>query len=387
MRNLRNAEHVLYVIGSLGLGGSESQLLLLMKEVKKYKINCTLFVLEANGPLFDKFSSLGIPIVDGGYSSHGFRVARLLRLARSIFKLWLTAKRNRPDVLHAFLPLTNFLGAICGRAAGVPCVVTSRRGLGSHQDRYPLWRTFDRISNMLSNYVTVNSKAVLEDTVSRDGIKLDKLCLIRNGLDVSSCLFYSKSDDKDREKFDINESTILIIKVANLIPYKGHKDIISALVEVIKIVPDVKLFFAGDDRGIQVELMKYAKKIGVDQNIEFLGLRDDVPKLLSVMDIAVVASHEEGLSNALIEEMASGLPIVATAVGGNCELIEESGGGFLVEPGSVAELASAIIKLAKDSDLRTKLGALGASYAREKFSIDAMAKANLDLYNKGLNLN
>jgi len=374
---------VLFTIGSLGLGGAESQMVLLMRELSVRDWQCELFVLEAQGPLRAAIEAAGVPIHEGGYQSGASRWRRAGQLARALHRLWVLARRVRPDVLHAFLPLTSFLGAVAGRAAGVPLVLTSRRALGTHQDRHPVWKSFDRIANSLSHRVTVNSRAVAEDTVARDAIRRDKLVLIPNGIDFSRFDTSASTRSAIREQLGLGPHDPAIVAVGNLLAYKGHDDLFGALPAVLERHPRARLFLAGEDRGLEPHLRRLATSLGILPATVFLGRRNDIPDLLAAMDVFVLPSHEEGFSNALLEAMASGLGIVATDVGGNREALDEGACGLLVPAHDPVALATAVSRLLSDEDERAALGRRARDSVRARYTVSAMVNAHLALYRQG----
>jgi glycosyltransferase involved in cell wall biosynthesis len=168
--------------------------------------------------------------------------------------------------------------------------------------------------------------------------------------------------------------------VANLIPYKGHRELVKAFARIAADDPDVRLFLIGKDLGIAKDLMSRARRLGVANRINLMGRRRDVPMLLSAMDIGVLASHEEGFSNALLEKLAAGLPVVATNVGGNPEALEGMPDCILVGPEDPDDLArgllDAIGRLGADDQNRK----IRQSLVRERYSVDAMVDAYERLY-------
>jgi glycosyltransferase involved in cell wall biosynthesis len=168
--------------------------------------------------------------------------------------------------------------------------------------------------------------------------------------------------------------------VANLIPYKGHRELIEAFARVAADDPRLKLFLIGEDRGIKEVLIGDARRLGVADRVNLMGQRSDVPTLLSAMDIGVLASHEEGFSNALLEKLDAGLPVVATNVGGNPEALEGMPDCILVEPqdpdGLARGLTDVIGNLGTDDQNRK----IRQSLVRERYSVDAMVDAYERLY-------
>lgn len=372
---------VLYTIGSLELGGAESQMVMLIRELKKRGWHCELFVLEAKGPLKSILEQDGITIHDGGYVSEARKGVKIFLLLRAIVRFWRLTQQVRPDVLHAYLQMTNFIGALVGCVAGVKKIITSRRALGTHQDRHPYRKWLDKIANALSDRVTVNSNAVGQDTIFRDRIAPEKLVLIRNGLDFDCFGGLGGVRGDVRENLGLGGDEFGIIKVANLIPYKGHADLIYALPKVLEKWSNARLFLVGEDRGIQADLERLAFSLGVSDRVHFLGQRNDVPLLLMAMDLYVMASHEEGSSNALLEAMAAGLPIVATDVGGNREALDDGLAGMLVPPHDPGALSCAIEKLLDDEVLRSQVAAKSKACA-QAYSIPKMAEAHIRLYSQ-----
>ena len=373
---------VLFVIGSLNKGGAESQLAMLADGLAKRGVDVSIFCLESGGVLQKRIEESGCRVVSGGFHTAGNRLKRILLLARAFWRLILHTRRYRPDVLHAYLPLTNFMGAVAGHIGGVPLVITARRALGSHQDRHPLWPPMDRIVNRLSHRVTVNSQAVADDTMRRDGITAEKMVLIHNGINVAAFQPDSEKRDEIRSQLKLGNTDIAIVTVANLIPYKGHAELIEAFSEVSRRHPSCKLFLAGEDRGIGENLKQMVTHHGIIDKVFFLGRQDDMPALLNAMDLAVLASHEEGFSNAVMEKLSAGLPVVATSVGGNPEALEGMPGCYLCPPKDPASLQrgleTCIDNLLGDGPYRSRRIAM----MDQRYSVEKMVKHHLRIYSR-----
>jgi glycosyltransferase involved in cell wall biosynthesis len=284
-------------------------------------------------------------------------------------------------VLQAYLPLTNFMGAVAGFFARVPLIITCRRGLGTHQDRHKWWRSCDRVANYLSHVVTANSRAVAEDTMARDGLLAAKIIVIRNGLDLLSFEPMRTYEDLRRD-LGLDSDEIGLVCVANLIPYKGHADLFEALAKARTLMPPFRLFVVGRDDGIGKELETLAAQLGIAERVVFLGSRKDVGTILGAMDVFVLASHEEGSSNALLEAMASGLPIIATDVGGNREALEGGRYGLIVPPRDPLALAVALHTVVSEMDAYREKATEAARYVRDKFSIQQLTESYIAIYQR-----
>lgn len=174
-----------------------------------------------------------------------------------------------------------------------------------------------------------------------------------------------------------------MVIVANLIPYKGHADLLDALKLSEKNLPrDWRLLCAGRDDGIEGSLRRKVREYGFEDNIRWLGSVADVPALLAAADIALLASHEEGFSNALIEYMAAGLPAIATDVGGNAEAVEHGETGLIVPAGNPQLLAEAISRLANNPDLRESMGRNGRARVQHRYALSTCVQNYVELYRR-----
>lgn len=374
-------KRIVFVIGAMVVGGAESQLVLLAEQLAKRGWKVEVFALEGRGPLAKRLAAAGIPVIDGGYLfKSGSRLERIAALARSQIRLLIHLFCSRPAVVHGFLPLTNFLAAVTGKAAFVRLIVTSRRGLGNHQDIRPVFRHLDKIANTLSDRITANSHAVALDVEWRDGYPARDIVVIRNGIDLSRQPPADPSQRlRMRAQLGLTETDIAIVQVANLIPYKGHRETIEALQIVAGSCDRIKLLIVGEDRGIQSNLETLAQNLGVADKVQFLGCRSDVAEVLAACDVGVLPSHEEGSSNALIEKLCAGLPVVVTDVGGNTEAIEDMPGCVLVKVKDSADLARGLIRVI-DRGQKQEERETRQTEIRLRHSVDAMVDSYEELY-------
>lgn len=360
------------------------QMTMLVKGMAERGCCCEVFLLEAVGPLIAELRSVGVVVHDGGYVSSASRWKKIFFLIRAAIRLYLHVLRSKPQILHAYLPLTNFLGALVGCFSRTSMVITSRRALGTHQDKRAIWKWLDRISSKLSHIVTMNSVAVLRDAIRRDKIDQTKSHVIYNGLDVEK---YEASQDIRmliRDKLNLAENEVAIVSVGNYLPYKGHSDLLRAVPLVLESEVNIRLLLVGEDRGIGRQLKELACELGIDGRVIFYGNSNEVARLLSAMDIFVLPSHEEGFSNALLEAMAAGLPIVATDVGGNSEALEGGFAGILAPPHCPDSLSGSISQLIADKKLRRQFGDRAKEVVRNKYSRETMIDNYTSLYMQAL---
>jgi glycosyltransferase involved in cell wall biosynthesis len=371
--------NIIFVIDSLVVGGAESQLVMLVQELHYRGYHCEVFALRAQGALLDELISSGIPVTDGGLAIGKDRSA----LMRGLFRLWHLILTRRPCVVHTYLPLSNFLGSVMARLAFASVVITSRRGLGKHQEWNQRWKYLDRISNALSSKITANSFAVARDTLNRDRADPDKIVIIRNGIDFTRFSLPPCRRESMRKRLGIADHEFSWVKVANLVDYKGHADLLKAFSLISSDIYS-RLYLVGRDRGALAYLKELSTSLGISDRVVFLGDRTDVPDILSSMDGYVTASHTEGFSNALLEAMASGLPVIATSIGGNTEALQSGSLGLLVPPHDHKALSHAMKLLMRNQSLRHRLSTASKANVYENYSAHKMTQSYIKLYSNEL---
>jgi glycosyltransferase involved in cell wall biosynthesis len=376
--------NLLLVIGSFEIGGAEKQMFTLVRAIQDYGISCHVFSLQRGGPLSSHFSELGVPVHSGGLGKGDIykRPWKLLSAEISLIRLILKLK---PRVVHSYLPLATFMGALAGRLCRVPLVITSRRSLGRYQERYRALRLFDLLANKFSHCVTVNSKSVWNDVLVRDNVDPKKLVLIYNGVDHSNFDVPREVRVELRKKTGFTHSHKVVTVVANLIPYKGHAELLDAAAAVLDQIPSSRFWLVGRDRGIEKYLKQKARELGILNRVIFAGERSDIPNILAASDILVLPSHEEGFSNVILEAMAAGLPLVATRVGGAQEAVLDGVTGWLVQPNRPKELATKIVDLLNNPKRSKKWGERGKERVKKEFGIEKMVEEHLMLYQRVMN--
>jgi glycosyltransferase involved in cell wall biosynthesis len=171
--------------------------------------------------------------------------------------------------------------------------------------------------------------------------------------------------------------------VANLIPYKGHEDLIDALAIAAQEIPqDWHLVLAGRDDGIGARLKGKISESGLHDHVSFLGSRTDIPALLAASDLGILCSHQESFANAILEGMAAGLPMIVTNVGGNSEAVVDGVTGIIVPAKDPRQLAEAIVRLARDPSMRNAYGTAARQRVVERFGMERCIALHELLYRK-----
>jgi glycosyltransferase involved in cell wall biosynthesis len=284
-------------------------------------------------------------------------------------------RRERVALIHAHEFTANTYGMLLAQLAGVPLIATVH-GKSYYPDqvkRRLAYRMVSRRQTMVA--VSHDLKQFLVEAV---GIPEDKISVIHNGIDVTAHSLQDGPEDCRRE-LDLPSDEWVLGTVGSLYAVKGQAYLLRALPLVLHVHPHTTLLIVG--RGEQeVSLKEEARHLGIESHVRFLGLRQDVPKLLSVMDAFVLPSLSEGLSIALLEAMAAGKPIVATRVGGNPEIVLDATTGYLVPAQAPQALADSIIRLLANRSLALEFGEKGRQRVLQHFSLSRMAEQYQALY-------
>jgi len=375
--------HVLFVTGGFSIGGTEVHLLALMEGLTKRGFRVTAYQLARGGALESELTAVAETVVDGSQSPSWCRhfppglrgLCHLLAAGRRLSRL---ITQINPTIVHSFLPFANIVTGFATLLVGFPRVAMSRRSLRSYPGA-PRWqKIIEPIFLRRAQIVLGNSGAVVND-IELDGVSQDKIRLIYNGVTRGA---QSKSGASIRDQENISDDTVIITCVANLIPYKGHQDLLEAMSLVSHTASNnwrLLLIGAGEP-GYLADLQSLCRRLGLEQKVSFLGQRSDLGTILEQTNVAVLASHTEGFSNALLEYMFSGCATIATDVGGNAEAVEHQCSGLIVPAHAPRELAQAISQLIADEDLRTAYAVNAKARAASKFSQVRCIDAYVECY-------
>lgn len=294
-------------------------------------------------------------------------IAHVRRMVRSGNYDIVQSHHEKSDLINALLP----------RDSTRPRRLSNRRDMGFQKSRRMRWlmcrlnRRFDRI--------IAPSPVILDALVATENVATDKCVCIPNGVDTGKFAPANESDRMAaRKEFGLADDDLLVGCVANLFPVKRHCDLIDALAQVRVVMPQTHLVLIGDGP-LRPEIEAQIRSLGLQDAVHLLGDRDDIPRLLPALDLFALASSSEGLSNAILEAQACGLPVLATRVGGNPELVPEDS-GRLVKAEDPPMLADAMIGLLKNPALRSRMGAAARARVERKHSLQAMVDAYASLY-------
>lgn len=360
---------VVHFVDGNAFGGCEEVVLTLLAGLDRKHWRPILFHHGAAAMVLDKARDCGIecrwlPRI----TRHGL-VRTMLQFRREL-------RAVEADVFHAHLnwPLAGRHQVRAARITGIPVVATCHlysaiagaRGRVEHKLHAAIIDRYIAVSNEVERRLCVDL-----------GVRGSKISVVQNGIQLTPADGVTGS--RIREALTEGDKYSVVLTPARLHAQKGH----VYLLEAAALVPDAVFVLAGDGPE-RARLERYAQKLGVAGRVRFLGHRLDVRQLLESCDVFVLPSLYEGLPLAVLEAMAAGKPVVATAIGGTNEIVEHGVTGLLVPPGEPEELAGAIHKLLSDRVLAGRLAESGRARAIEHFSAEAMVRGVARIYDEVL---
>jgi glycosyltransferase involved in cell wall biosynthesis len=280
-------------------------------------------------------------------------------------------RRERIDVLQAYFPDSSYFGIFTGWLAGVKHRLRTRNNLGHALT--PLHLRLGRMLNVLTTATVANCEAARQALLATERPRPETVVVLENGVDLG------RFHDIPLPSVHPTGDGARVGVVANLRPVKGLDEYVRAAAQ-LRHKHSKAVFEVAGEGELRELLEQQATAMGLAGRFRLRGGVADVPDFLAGLDVAVLCSHAEGMSNALLEYMAAGRPIVATAVGAAPELIEDGEHGLLVPPGNAAQLAEAIGRLLSDRAMARRLGEAARRRALERYSREAMVRRFEDYY-------
>jgi len=351
---------VVLLLTSFAIGGTERQMVELAKRLDPARFRVRIACFHKRGRLLDHIPSR-IPIRE--FPIHGFAnpaaVGRLIA-----FAAW--CRSIDAAIVHTCDLYANIFGLPGAALAGVPVRIANRREIITG-DKSPAKLKAQRLAYRAAHAVVANSSAA-RDQLVREGVPPDRLRLVPNGLDPVRFAPGPPRQDIRR-----------IVMVANLRPEKGHDTLLAAAPRILARYPDASFTFVGE--GPQREKLEMlVRALGLTGRVQFLGESQDPAPILASHDLFVLPSRSEAFPNALIEAMATALPVVATDVGGIPEVVRPGVNGRLVPPDDVGALADAVLTLMDDPAAAAALGQAARADVERHYTIDRMVERFEQLY-------
>jgi glycosyltransferase involved in cell wall biosynthesis len=358
---------VSYLIDDLSRAGTESQLLALIRALDRTRFEPSLVLLNGEGELSRSLEPADCPVLRLG-------VTRLVgvRSVSAAKRLWSFWRATKPDIAQIYFNDSSYFGVPVAKLAGVRRVVRVRNNLGYWQTRKHRW--LGRMVRPLVDAYLTNSELGRDAIRTTERVRAERVTVIENGVDLER---YSRSGWVALAESDIGadsrreSATRKIGCVANLRAVKNIDGLMRAAKLVLNRFPDVVFEVAGEGEQ-RAALEALHRELGLGGRLVLRGVTVDVPAFLRSVDVAVLPSHSEGMSNAVLEYMAAGRAVVATDVGANARLIEHGVSGLIVPPKDEPALADAIGKVIEDPHLAARFGREARRRVERDHSREAM---------------
>ncbi len=370
----RRKINILFIIDNLWyVAGTENHLYYIIKNLNHNKFNCYIVTFDLRKTFFEKIKEENIKVfhipLKRMYTPKAFFKA---------FEIRKIIKNYNIDIVQTFHFMSDTYGVLISKLSGVKYVISSRRDTGFNKKRINFFLN-KVMNNMVDKFIVVSN--AVGDVLSKfENIPKEKIIKIYNGVDIKRFNIPSKEDIKrKREEMGIKQNDFVICMVGHFRPEKGHDIFLNAVKEVKKSIRQIKAVIVGGGLGLE-KYKSFCKTNDIYENVLFAGAVKDVDKYISVCDIACVPSITEGFSNALLEEMALGKPIIATAVGGNIEAVVDGENGLLIPPFNHKKLSEGILFLYNNPSIRQKMGEKSRERVELLFSLENMIKNYEKLY-------
>ena len=370
----RNRKKILHMVEALDTGGLERILATIVLGLDRNQFDVRVWCLARGGAIADELRQQGVAVEVLGISSY-HHPARIFALARLM-------RKEGFHVVHTHGYFAGTLGRLAALLSG-SCVLIHHVH-STYHEYHRRHRCIEKILSCFTYRVVCVSEAVRNFVMTREGIRREKTFVVPNGSPEPLPADMQADIGMERQLLGIGNQEQVIVTVASLTANKGHGILLDALGPVMEKTPDVSLLVVGDGP-LREELTEKARALGMAPRVIWAGLRKDVFRLLRLSDLFVLPSlYREGLSLAVIEAMAVGLPVVCTNLSGMSELVRHPESGLLVPPGDAAELSGAISSLLGDSSRRKQMGRNGREIYERNFTSERMIRRIEGIYDQCL---
>lgn len=365
---------LLFVIDFLytSCAGTETQLLRLIRNLNQDRFHVRLVSLRDTEWIRQNAPALPCPVKT-------YNVEKLKNPLTMVQFLHLTQymKACRPDIVMTFFPLSNIAAVLAARLARVPVILSTRRDYGLWLNPWTL--PLLRLANRFVIGIVVNSKSVQSLTSKMERVNPSIIRVIYNGLDLIDIRSLKESAPPLRSSLGIPRGHFVVGIVANLRPMKRHKTLLKAAARILRARKDVHFVLVGEGP-LRNELETTARDFGISHSCHFVGRQENVSPFLSIFDIGVNCSANEGLSNAIMEYMACGIPCVVSRAGGNPELIEHGVNGYTFELDDDRSLAELILRLLDDPETCFRFSERSKEIVLNRMTTERMVKQYEDYF-------
>jgi L-malate glycosyltransferase len=367
---------ILHLIARLPVGGAERVLVDIVRRLDPERYESIVCCIQSTGELAADLEALGIrPVCLGRMRSKRFD----WRAIRDLVHL---LREQRISLVHSHLYHANLYGRIAAFLCGVPAIATVHNVYAQRKAHRQL---FNRLLSKGTARIIAVSEEIRDDLVRHDGIDIAKIAVIHNGIDFQR-LETPLTREEARAQLNIQHGVLAIGCVGRLEEQKGHRFLLEATAMLLRdagLADRLRVLLVGDGR-LRKDLESRALALGVAPFVSFLGTRRNVPEILRALDVYAMPSLWEGLSIAMLEAMAAGLPVVMSDVSGAAQAVGDNEYGIRVAPGDPAQLSGAIRLLAEDPAYRRALGLSAKQRVKAKFDVETTMKQLTRVYEEAI---
>ena len=364
---------IAFIIDQLGIGGTERQLTYLIKGLDRNQFEISLFLLRGTleNPLGPTNHHIEMLNVHSLISINGF--IKLLRFAYLL-------KKNRFDIIQTFFQDATIFGVIAAKIAGVKKIIISFRDLLFWATRIKL--IVHRWVSLWADFFLVNSHAICAQIALY--FPLNSIQVIHNGIALDSPIANISIKKDLCNELGLDFEFPIITLVSNCNRRVKRVDLLIEAAGIVLKETSATFLIVGDGH-LRAGLEKRVKQLNIFDSIKFLGIRNDIDRILAGSNVALNTSDSEGFSNAVLEGMRAGLPVVASCVAGNREMVVDGQSGYLFKPGDYKDLAEKIIFMLRNPKRAAQFGRFGRKLMEKKYSLRRMMLAHQSFYHSILN--
>ena len=360
--------HILHTEAAAGWGGQEIRVLqetrLLLERGHRVSLIC-----QAGSPLEERAKSISNALF------HLIPISMKSALSLGVFRvLYRYVSKNNLDVIHTHSSIDSWLGGVVGKLSGVPVVRTRHVSLPVN-DFFP--------NHLLYSYIPqkiLTSGNMISDIVKQVRcVDSNKVVSVPAGVDLRK--FDSEiSGEKIREELKVNSNQILIGKIGVIRGWKGHNYFLEAIPLILKKIPNARFVIVGDGPGFK-EIRSKVNLAGIDNKVDLLGHREDIPEIMAALDVQVLASFAgEGTPQVIPQAFAMKTPVVATKIASIPDLLGQGERGVLIEPKNALSLAEGVLKIMRNSEIANHLVENARSFCLKELTVDKMMDSTIAIY-------
>jgi glycosyltransferase involved in cell wall biosynthesis len=350
---------VIFLTTGLAYGGAETQLVNLATRLKKRGWDVGVVSMLPPQAFIEELTAAGIPLAT-------LNMRRGVPDPRAVFKLVKILKQRQPDILHSHMVHANLLGRVVRVFYRIPVVISTAHSMNEGRR----WREIAyRMTDFLADITTNVSRAAVDRYLRVGAVPKDKIIFIPNGIDTFLFQFNQDARLQLRKDLGLNENFVWLA-VGRFEEAKDYPNLLQAFKSVTDERNDAALLIAGQGTLFE-DIKSMAHSLGLTEKVRFLGVRRDVPELMSTADAYVMSSTWEGLPMVLLEAAACELPVVSTDAGGNSEIVLDGVSGYIVPPRDPQALAAAMLKMMSfPEEERRAMGQAGRAHIEANYSLD-----------------